>query len=413
MKTEKELDNLFKQGLEEPGNYKDYREEDWDALETLLDKEKKRGIVFWLPLLSSVAALLLLAMGWFFVKPAINKNNNRQIVNVAKHNSSDEGKMALTAQKPKLTNSDQDNPGKDDRLIQQHAVLIKKLRLPANGKTSVGGINNKSFLTLSAVEAGRTAGLSNDNNTFGEPGEVLAAIDNKVFPEGELSSPVAFNMLNITSGSPLKPDSKKVKSLSGFHPQYALTVLASSNINGVGSFADSKVGSTGGFLFSVGLTKKFTISTGAAYAKTPYSTDFYNYHTTYPFKTNPETVTADCRVLDIPLNIDYQLTSKGRNKFSVGSGLSTYIMLSENYHYNYANPNPYALTDVSFVNKNRHFLGVLNLDATYQRQLNSKLSLALQPYLKLPLTDIGNGQVKLQSTGVSVGLSWNINTLKR
>jgi len=413
MKTEKELDNLFKQGLEEPGNYASYREEDWDALEAMLDKDKKRGIVFWLPLLSGVAALLVLALGWLLVKPAIDKNNHPQISNVVKQPTTDAAKTTIVTKKTELAHVDQGNPGKSDRLTQQQAVLTKKLRLPANGKIGKGSADNKSFFTLSAVEAGRTTGLSNDNSTFDKQNEVLAAVDNKVFPHGELSSPAVFDALNIKPLSPSKTDNKTTRKLSGFHPQFALTVLASSNLNGVGSFTDSKVGTTGGFLFSVGLTKKFTISTGAAYAKTPYSTDFYNYHTSYPFKTNPETVTADCRVLDIPLNIDYKFIQKGRNSFSVGSGLSSYIMLSEKYHYDYANPNPYWLTDVSVENKNRHFLGVLNLDATYQRQLNSKLSLALQPYLKLPLTDIGNGQVKLQSTGVSVGVSWNINTLKR
>jgi len=413
MKTEKELDNLFKQGLEEPGNYAGYREDDWDALEAMLDKEKKRSIVFWLPLLSGVAALLVLALGWLFVKPAIDKNNHPQIAHVVKQHTIDAGKTTLITKKTELAHVDQGNPGKSDRLMQQQAVLTKKLRLPANDKIGKGGGNNKASFTVSAVEAGRSTGLSNDSGTFDKQSEVLAAVDNKVFPDGELSNPVAFNALNIKPLTPPKAESKPAKKLSGFHPQYALTVLASSNLNGVGSFADSKVGTTGGFLFSVGLTKKFTISTGAAYAKTPYSTEFYNYHTTYPFKTNPETVTADCRVLDIPLNIDYNVVQKGRNSFSVGTGLSSYLMLSEKYHYNYANPNPYWLTDVSVENKNRHFLGVLNLDATYQRQVNSKLSLAVQPYLKLPLTDIGNGQVKLQSTGVAVGISWNINTLKR
>lgn len=414
MKTEKELDNLFKQGLEEPGNYVGYHEEDWDALEAMLDKEKKRGVVFWLPLLSGIAALLVLALAWIFVKPAIDKTNHPQIVNVGKQHTTDVGKTTLTTKKTELAHVDQGNPGKSDRLMQQQAGFTKKHSLPANDQTVKGITNHKSSLTLSAVEADRSTRVSNDNNsTFDKQNEVLAAIDSKVIPDGELSNAVAFNTLSIKPMAPSKTDSKAAKKLSGFHPQFALTVLASSNLNGVGSFADSKVGTTGGFLFSVGLTKKFTISTGAAYAKTPYNTEFYNYHTSYKFKTNPETVTADCRVLDIPLNIDYKFTQKGRNSFSVGTGLSSYIMLSEKYHYNYNNPNPYWLTDVSVVNRNQHFLGVLNLDATYQRQLNSKLSLAVQPYLKLPLTDIGNGQVKLQSTGVSVGVSWNINTLKR
>jgi hypothetical protein len=56
---------------------------------------------------------------------------------------------------------------------------------------------------------------------------------------------------------------------------------------------------------------------------------------------------------------------------------------------------------------------VANLSATYQRQLNSKIALDVQPYLKLPLTDLGYGQVRLQTTGVAVGLTWNLNPLSK
>lgn len=414
MKTEKELDNLFKQGLEEPGNYQSYREGDWLALEAMLDKEKKRGIVFWLPILSGVAALLVLALAWLFVKPATDKNIKNKIVSVVKPAPKHLDITAATIKKPALTpaGKDKNNTGTTNDLAQQPANNPKTHRLPVNGKTISGGVNSMPFLTAK-VKTGPVTGDEKGNNTVApaQQNEMLGAVDTRVFPQGELNKAVAFNTVSVNSNN--QPNSKKAVKLSGFHPQYALTVLASSNLNGVGTFSGSKMGTAGGVLFSVGLTKRFTISTGAVYADVPYDTEFYNYHTSYKFKTNPETVSADCRVLDIPLNIDYQFARKGKNAFSVGTGLSTYVMLREDYHYNYANYNPYALSDVSFANRNRHLLGVLNLSATYQRQLNTKLSLAVQPYLKLPLTDIGNGEVKLQSTGVAVGLSWNINTLKR
>lgn len=409
MKTEKELDNLFKQGLEEPGNYQSYREEDWLALEAMLDKEKKRGIIFWLPLLSGAAALLILALAWFFVKPATDKNNKGQVVNITKPTPKELNTTSLTFKKPALTTA-QSTAGKSNN---DQAIVLKPAKSPVNNKTGNGSTGHKQDLNLAAVKNGKHIIPQNEGDvTRGRPQEMLAAVDSKVFTQDELNTAIAFNALNVNYSKPLKTDNKKAVKLSGFHPQYALTVLASSNFNGVGSFSNSEMGTAGGFLFSAGVTKKLTISIGAVYAYTPYSTEFYNYHTSYKFKTDPQTVNADCRVLDIPLNVDYKFAVKGKNAFSVGSGLSTYIMLREDYHYNYANYNPYALTDVAIVNKNRHFLGVLNLEATYQRQLNTKLSLAVQPYVKLPLTDIGGGQVKLQSTGVAVGLSWNINTLK-
>src|ERR1700731_4395633 len=63
---DKELDDFFKKGLEDPVDQAQYQEKDWDALEQMLDKDKKRrGIVYWLPILGTVAALLLLFLGWW------------------------------------------------------------------------------------------------------------------------------------------------------------------------------------------------------------------------------------------------------------------------------------------------------------------------------------------------------------
>jgi hypothetical protein len=162
-------------------------------------------------------------------------------------------------------------------------------------------------------------------------------------------------------------------------------------------------------LYSVSI-KKLTISTGATYAKKPYLTKFDNYYTAYKFKTDPQQVSADCRVLDIPLNIDYQVYHKSKNSFSIGTGLSSYIMLRETYNYEYAVQGTAGPSSVTFINRHQHILGVLNLDATYAHQLNNKFSIAAQPYLKIPLTDIGNSRVKLQSAGVAVGIRWNINS---
>ncbi len=57
---DKGLDDLFKKKLEDPVDEAgSFREEDWDALEQMLDQHKKpQGIVYWLPVLSSVAALI-------------------------------------------------------------------------------------------------------------------------------------------------------------------------------------------------------------------------------------------------------------------------------------------------------------------------------------------------------------------
>ena len=89
--------------------------------------------------------------------------------------------------------------------------------------------------------------------------------------------------------------------------------------------------------------------------------------------------------LIVPLDVDYLVVyNKHQNKISVGTGLSSYIMVHQNYVFNYAYPYTLGPTNYYVVPNNGKllFFGVLNLNATYQRQLNSKLGFSVQPLSK-------------------------------
>jgi hypothetical protein len=408
--NDKGLDDLFKKKLEDPVDQISYKEDDWDALEQMLNKHKKRkGIVYWLPVLSSVAALLLLFLGWWSFRPKDvrhNAQNNQQAVN---HH--------------------QANTGINGGPKRQPAVHIpNKMPLPANYdvdlKTRKRSSDSKSLFSISAVGARHTAGSGKTEikdtiiNKLNEP--LFAKNPVLVFEQEQFTvQPVnSIDLLKRNPGAtantlPNKKSVSKINQQRAFRPQFALTVMAAPDINGVGSFNQSKVGTNVGLQFSADVSKKLTITTGAVYSVKPYITGFENYHTPYQFPVTPSNVTADCRMLDIPINVGYQLYNKQQNRISIGTGLSSYIMLHESYKFNYANSYITGPTNYTVPNSNKYFFGVLNLNATYQRQLNSKVGITLQPYLKLPLSNIGYSQVRLQTTGVAVGLSWNLNSLSK
>ena len=113
MKKEKDedLDRLFKSGMEDPVNEPVYREADWDAMEQILDKPKKRGgIIFWLPIIGSAAALLLLFLGWWLYKPQVIDKNGNQHASVVQHPKGNTGKsggatvLAADSSKHKILN---------------------------------------------------------------------------------------------------------------------------------------------------------------------------------------------------------------------------------------------------------------------------------------------------------------------
>jgi hypothetical protein len=79
-------------------------------------------------------------------------------------------------------------------------------------------------------------------------------------------------------------------------------------------------------------------------------------------------------------------------------------MLREDYRFSYAENNTTNPLSYHAVNENKHWLSVLNFQANFEQRLNSRLSIGLQPYLKIPLSNIGFAGVKLQSLG---GLATN------
>jgi hypothetical protein len=80
-------------------------------------------------------------------------------------------------------------------------------------------------------------------------------------------------------------------------------------------------------------------------------------------------------MLDIPLNIGYQVYQQGKNKFSLGTGLSSYFMLHENYKYTYSSAYAKRPASYTVANPKNYLFSNLNLNATFEHRVNSKFSL--------------------------------------
>lgn len=449
MKKEKDegLDDLFRKGLADPVSEPAFRDADWDAMEQMLDKKKRRpAIVYWLPYIGSVAALLLIFLGWMLFKPdAVKPTKHDQIAAAHNHSPGSKDNDKINVQKEDTGTSG--GPARQAADSSKQKILNPAGYANTPASSRHGQKSNSFFNTLSAGRARRpVTGKAVDNTpdaalaanrlaTNNDTADKQNAGVNSLAANGQPKAPLADTagkqnvIANNTStvntqpenlaANPTVPETPKkankpvVKARLGNRPQFALGILASSDLNGVNSLQQSKIGGNFGLQFSVGLSK-WTISTGASYSIKPYTTGFENYHTGYQFTTTPTNVSANCRMLDIPLNINYQLYSKGGNKFTVGSGISSYIILHERYWFNYDNTyNSGSPAVFNVVNKNRNYFGIVNLDFTYQHQINSKVGLLIEPYYKLPLADVGASKVRLQTAGVAVGLNWNLNSFTK
>jgi hypothetical protein len=80
-------------------------------------------------------------------------------------------------------------------------------------------------------------------------------------------------------------------------------------------------------------------------------------------------------------------------------------MLNERYDLTSGPERSASRVEVS--NQNQHLFGLANLSVSVERKINSSLSIGVQPFVKLPLTGIGNYDIRLNSTGVSVFMSFS------
>jgi len=415
----KNIDDVFRQVVNNPANEPEYQPENWDALEEMLTGKKKPvKKIYWLPLVSAAAAMMLVTLGWWYLTPQAAQNANyvQPVVIKKKFNGTgtpqqgiiekalkanpttveDKSEVKNIAFTAKNTNSQSPENNAGDKFDEQKT-----------GDVMPAGKVNKNDRIVAVIDPG-----NKDNNgvaILGEPRHFTlpnAGIATHSIEAVKVADKIAkIDRVAITAKADDENWLKK--------PRLAITVLSSADLNGINSFSSTNTGKNIGMLFSAKFNK-LSISTGAYYSVKPYTMPFSDYspNSTYKFKYSPETVTADCRMLDIPLNIDYQVFAKNKNSISVGTGISSFIMLKENYKYNYA-AHVYGVSTYNVNNPDKYLFSSVNFQANYRRQINSKVGINVMPYLKVPLSDIGYSRVKLQTVGVAVGLNWNINPLAK
>lgn len=451
-----DIDKLFREGLNPEENPVAFQEGDWSKLQQRLDRHErnKRGI-FWLSRLSGVAALILLFFALWTLLPEGSKQVIQQAeVQQKEQKSNNEQKPSIASQG--ATNRTGKTEPDSNKLLAQNKTIKEKgsekrfniqtigkktvhqdtlgVDIASQGATKIGGKaepdSNKSLAQNKTIKERLNEKQPNvqtvEKKTAHQDTLGIENLSIKNSPE----SPRANSKEQHPSLPETGKSSNEKRSSVKEEPLYAtieepndqllseravrklaLSILAAPDYNGVNNLNNASLGNDFGLMVSYKVAKNWSFSTGGIYAKKIYETGFNNYTPTKNIWTNyyPKSVSADCRVLDIPLNISYTLL-KGKNyTISAGTGMSSYMMLKEDYRFTYAETDTNIPLTYSAVNENKHWLSVLNLQASIEQRLSSRISIGLQPYMKIPLRNIGFAGVKLQSFGVAANLSWNFN----
>lgn len=169
-------------------------------------------------------------------------------------------------------------------------------------------------------------------------------------------------------------------------------------------------GWSGGITFQYDLSKRISVNSGFTITKKFYeakSKDFHppkHYWTSY---VNLQSVVGDCQMWEIPVQIRYDLLSKKSNRLFLNSGISNYIMRQQSYEYHYlnGNNNP-SVRKWETTSQSNYWLGILNISAGIEKNLNRSLSFQLEPYIKIPLKGVGFGNMDISSYGMLFSLRY-------
>ncbi|WP_316734649.1 hypothetical protein [Pedobacter aquatilis] len=385
MKAEKDIDKLFKAGLENPDV--PFNEMDWAAMDKKLDRADKRRIIpfYWISAAAGIAAMLVIA--FLIFKPAQKPAPQISYQNKSKSNGKvDTIELAKSSDKAEPNNKQNTIDNTIPSIAKNNLIPLKEKPQPR--------FSAAAFSTNSEINSASQNLLANAYSQ-----KLTELNQNKVdFEKTQLNTKINFKALPIPTEA-IKRSSNK--------PMLSLGFTAAPDLTSVQGSGQSSLSGGLGLELTLSVSKKLSITTGAAYAKKLYDSDFsrYNPNSSYVFRNQPINIHANCDVLDIPINVNYKLLGNSRNSLILTTGLSSYLMLREKYDYTYQNPDVSGPTTYQVRNQNQHLLGVANIGVTFQHKINNKFAVGISPFMKIPLTEIGYGNSKLSSTGVAVTVS--------
>jgi len=111
-------------------------------------------------------------------------------------------------------------------------------------------------------------------------------------------------------------------------------------------------------------------------------------------------------MLEIPLNLRYDFSVTGNTVFFATAGLSSYLMTSENCNYFYQFWGHAMTQSKNYPDQPNYLFSALNLSVGVEMGVSNTLSVLVAPYVKVPVRNIGFGQVDLSSVGINFALEF-------
>jgi hypothetical protein len=163
----------------------------------------------------------------------------------------------------------------------------------------------------------------------------------------------------------------------------------------------NQLGFSLGAIVGYRFNKHLAVETGLLWDKKYYHTKGeYFKNPNIPIAANAN-IDGNCNMLEIPVNIRYDFAAEKNHSFFAKAGLSSYLMMKDNY--SWRSPNNYPV--YKSYNAPSNVFSILQLSAGYERAISSKINVQVEPYMKIPLQGVGTGNMPISSVGIYFGIT--------
>jgi len=191
-------------------------------------------------------------------------------------------------------------------------------------------------------------------------------------------------------------------------------MLASPDISFIHGQKSSPVGVSAGIIVGYAFNKHLSAETGILYDKKNYYTkgQYFDKDRIAWFKQHPDIkvidVQGNCKMIEIPINVRYSFINKNKNSVYAVAGLSTYFMGRENYNYNLDDWGSQYPKATGYNNHIKNWFSIMNVGVGYERKIGTKTAFRIEPFIKLPVSGVGSGNINITSTGLYLGVTRRI-----
>lgn len=404
------LEELFQ---EKAGEYDiPYREEDWNKLEKRLDlADRERALEAKRRWLIAVSILLFSLLGYatYYNFNAINEVSeqlNEQNEHLADEVESDSDEPFSLRNIDELSSADQESEpdASADQLVTEPLIPAEELRsVPPS--VLVEDENEESDRTFLVSEQNARA-LSTADLSCG--GCQLSSWDVS-------DSPKALAKTKHKQGrqvhlDDLAADYNETPSLATSRLAVAFVTGPDFSTSGeISNFSDPgyKIGAA----VEYRLSENLSISGGVIQSDVRYTARGGAYNPNGSYWNNgilPDETYARCLILDIPLTLKYDVWNFNRSRIFASAGVASYVMLSEEYEFSYEQYRDDLAQSWDARTGKGYWLSNAGFSVGFEYDLHTNWSVRAEPFLRVPLKGVGEGNVKLYSAGSLISLSYRL-----